>query len=97
MAICLGKSFSFGLPFVYVVHDYQFLCVRFFPFGFEGGIWDIIVLVPDRCLSFHFNSLCKVKTEPMIGNSCIQISCSAPDTKKWNGIYLKGLDFVLYS
>ena len=26
----------------------------YFPFGFEGGIWDLIVSVPDHCLSFYF-------------------------------------------
>ena len=32
------------------------LCVcASFSFGFEGGIWDMIVLVPDHCLSFYFN------------------------------------------
>ena len=25
-----------------------------FPFGFEGRIWDLIVSVPDQCLSFYF-------------------------------------------
>ena len=25
----------------------------YFPLGFEGRIWDLIVLVPDHCLSFH--------------------------------------------
>ena len=25
-----------------------------FPFCFEGRIWDLIVSVPDRCLSFYF-------------------------------------------
>ena len=25
-----------------------------FPFGFEGGMSDLIVLVPDPCLSFFF-------------------------------------------
>ena len=24
-----------------------------FQSGFEGGIWDLIVLVPDHCLSFY--------------------------------------------
>ena len=24
----------------------------YFPFGFEGRIWDLIVSVPDHCLSF---------------------------------------------
>ena len=26
----------------------------YFTFGFEGRIWDLIVSVPDYCLSFHF-------------------------------------------
>ena len=27
----------------------------YFPFGFEGRIWDLIVSVPDYCLSFYFS------------------------------------------
>ena len=26
----------------------------YFPFGFEGRIWDMIVSIPDHCLSFYF-------------------------------------------
>ena len=26
----------------------------YFPFGFEGRMWDMIVSVPDHCLSFYF-------------------------------------------
>ena len=26
----------------------------YFPFGFEGRIWYLIVSVPDHCLSFYF-------------------------------------------
>ena len=29
----------------------------YFPFGFEGRIWDLIVSVPDHCLSFYFTSI----------------------------------------
>ena len=29
----------------------------YFPFGFEGRMWDLIVSVPDHCLSFYFNDL----------------------------------------
>ena len=29
----------------------------YFPFGFEGRMWDLIVSVPDHCLSFYFNPL----------------------------------------
>ena len=34
------------LPSVYVF--------SYFPFGFEDRMWDLIVLVPDHCLSFYF-------------------------------------------
>ena len=30
----------------------------YFPFGFEGRIWDLIVSVPDHCLSFYFIDEC---------------------------------------
>ena len=33
------------LPSIYVL--------SYFPFGFEGKIWDLIVSVPDHCLSFY--------------------------------------------
>ena len=57
MAACLwgggGRSFvsvrsgAFrGLPSVCVF--------SYFPFAFEGRIWDLIVSVPDHCLSFSF-------------------------------------------
>ena len=26
----------------------------YFPFGFEGRMWDLIISVPDHCLSFYF-------------------------------------------
>ena len=34
------------LPSIYVI--------SYFPFGFEGRMWDLIVSVPDHCLSFYF-------------------------------------------
>ena len=37
----------------------------YFPFGFEGGIWDLIVSVPDHCLYFYF-SIHKYKTAKCI-------------------------------
>ena len=27
----------------------------YFPFGFEGRMWDLIVSAPDHCLSFYFS------------------------------------------
>ena len=34
------------LPSIYVF--------SYFPFGFEGRMWDLIVSVPDHCLPFYF-------------------------------------------
>ena len=53
MPTCLGKNCSFGLPrvpFVNCCHVFSY-----FPFGFEGRMWDLIVSVPDHCLSFYFS------------------------------------------
>ena len=53
---CLGKSCSFGLPCVSFVNYCQFIRVfSYFP-GFEGKMWDLIVSVPDHCLSFYFTN-----------------------------------------
>ena len=52
MTTCLGKSCSFGFTarvFRQLLSIYVF---SYFPFGFEGRIWDLIVSVPDHCLSF---------------------------------------------
>ena len=35
------------------------------PFGFEGWKWDLIVIVPDYCLSFYFTTL-----EILVGQLC---------------------------
>ena len=52
MTTYLGKSCSFGLPFGKLPSVYVF---SYFPFGFEGRMWDLIVSVPDHCLSFYFD------------------------------------------
>ena len=50
MSICLGKNCSFGLLCVSVkLNLFVFVSL---PFDFEGGIWDLIVLIPDCYLSF---------------------------------------------
>ena len=55
MTACLGKSYSFCLLYLSFVNvNLSFLCVLFFPFGFEGGMWDLIVLIPDHCPSIYF-------------------------------------------
>ena len=53
MIICLGKRCSFGLLCVSFVIVYQSVCASL-PFCFEGGMWDLIVVIPDHCLSIYF-------------------------------------------
>ena len=52
MTTYLGKSCSLGLPRVPFINCRQFM--YYFPFGFEGRMWDLIESVPDHCLSFYF-------------------------------------------
>ena len=54
MTTGLRKSFPFGLPRVPFVNCCQFIVFSYFPFSFEGRMWDLIVSVPDHCLSFYF-------------------------------------------
>ena len=48
MTAFLGKSCSFGLLCISFINVYQI------PFGFEGEMCDLIVLIPDRYLSIRF-------------------------------------------
>ena len=51
MAACLGGGCLFGLPRVPFAGCCRFNVFGSFPFGFDGRIWDLIVSVPDHCLS----------------------------------------------
>ena len=55
MITYLGKRCSFCLPRVPFVNCSQFMYLVISLFGFEGRIWDLIVSVPDHCLSFYFD------------------------------------------
>ena len=56
MITCLGKNCLFGLLCVSFVNVYKFMCVcPLFPFGLEGGNWDLVVLISDHCLSIYFS------------------------------------------
>ena len=52
----------------------------YFPFGFEGRIWDLIVSVPDHCLSFYFVltsmpvTLCTILEHPL---STLMLVCAS--------------------
>ena len=52
MTIASRKSCSLGLLCLSIKKVSIFVCALF-PFGFYmGGMWDLIVLAPDHCLSF---------------------------------------------
>ena len=57
MTTYFGKSCSFGLPRAPFVNCGQFMYLVISLFGFEGRMWDLIVSVPDHCLSFYFPSM----------------------------------------
>ena len=59
MTACLGGGCSFCLPRVPFVNCRQFMNLVIYLFGFEGRIWDLVVSVPDHCLSFYFDKLIK--------------------------------------
>ena len=66
MTTYLGKSCSFGLPRVPFVNCGQFMYLVISLFGFEGRMWDLIVSVPDQCLSFYFTLVYKThSTRPV--------------------------------
>ena len=48
-----GKESLFDLLCVSFVNVYQFVFASL-PFSFEGGMWDLIVLVVGHCFSFYF-------------------------------------------
>ena len=56
MTTCLGKRALFvrftTRAFRKLLSAYVF---SYFPFGFEGRKWDVIVPIPDHCLSFYFS------------------------------------------
>ena len=56
MANCLGKSCSYVILCVSFVNVYEFVFVLVSLFNFDGGMWDLIVLIPDLCLSVSFGA-----------------------------------------
>ena len=58
MATYLGKSCSFGLPRVPFVNCRQFMYLVISLLVLRAGCGDLIVSVPDHCLSFYFSYCC---------------------------------------
>ena len=54
MTTCLGKICSFVNCKCLSWASVKFCVCPSFPFGTEGGMWDVIVLIPDYCLSIYF-------------------------------------------
>ena len=84
MSTCLGKSCSYGLLCVSFVNVYQCVCVCL------CGMWNLIVLVPDHCLSLTF-LICAESLSWLFKNkSGIYFSCfSNKYTRTMNIVYLK--------
>ena len=55
----------------------------YFPFGFEGRIWDLIVSVPDHCLSFYF-SYTLVGTDLENGEIIKYLGVTITSDLRWN-------------
>ena len=84
MTTRLVKSSSVGLLCVSLVNVHQYLCMSF-PFGYEGGMWDLIVLIPDHCLSIYFGAAMSLRrgeaflegdmsSEELSGGSDLEVS-----------------------
>ena len=86
MTTYLGKSCSFGLPRVPFVNCGQFMYLVISRFGFEGRMWDLIVSVPDHCLSFYFSTQVNLKSCTSLGQE-IQLNTpicfTAKSFKRW--------------
>ena len=65
MTTYLGKSCSFGLPRVAFRKLPSIYVFSYFPFGFEGRMWDLIVSVPNHYLSFYFLQAARENSEIM--------------------------------
>ena len=55
MTTCLGKICSSGKLCVSFMNVYQFCVSPSFPSGFESGMLDLIVLIPDLSISLYFS------------------------------------------
>ena len=53
----LGKSCSFSLLCVAFLNVFELCVCASFPFGYEGGMWDLILLIPDYCLCLYLHVL----------------------------------------
>ena len=70
MSTCLGKELFIRFTMCVFREPLSVNVCSSFPFGFEGGIWDLIVLISDHCLSFCLVVVCpSVFTGPLFQTS----------------------------
>ena len=48
--------------------------LSYFPFGSEGRMWDLIVSVPDHCLSFYFTQIPRSRLKVCCRNCFVFLS-----------------------
>ena len=53
----------------------------YFPFGFEGRTWDLIVTVPDHCLSFYFLIFLLSRLKTIWRDTNITLASNAKDCR----------------
>ena len=54
MTSCLGKVVRSVYCVCLLLAFVNFCICPSVPFGIEGRVWDVIVLIPDHCLSIYF-------------------------------------------
>ena len=73
----------------------------YFPFGFEGRIWYLIVSVPDHCLSFYFPLSCCFYTLVIFTYFDVRAKLSISDFKlpldRWTILIRRLLQLVMIS
>ena len=77
MTTYLGKSCSFGLPRVPFVNCGQFMYLVISLFGFEARMWDLIVSVPDHCLSFYLPIIACTGNTAFLSRAIISFLCQS--------------------
>ena len=55
-----GKELFIHFTVLFFRARYQFYVCPFYPLGFEGWMWYLIVLFPDYCLSVYFVKKCEL-------------------------------------
>ena len=68
-------KYTFGLLCVSFANVYQF-ARPYFPFGFEGGVWDLIVLIPDHCLSIYFALSSIIRSNSFFQPPTLTVACA---------------------